>query len=51
MDKVGGVLCRSGRRDGGLEMRMDNLISGMLEEGMVVVGVGGNVGENGLYGC
>ncbi len=51
MDKVGAVLCTSARREGGLEMRMDNLIRPMLEEGMVVVGVAGNVGENGLYGC
>ncbi|MGE6630773.1 NAD(P)H-dependent oxidoreductase [Bacillus sp. NPDC077027] len=50
IDKVGAVFCTTATTHGGLEMTMHNLITPMFHQGMVVVGLPGNVPENALYG-
>ncbi|WP_353856295.1 NAD(P)H-dependent oxidoreductase [Bacillus sp. Bos-x628] len=50
IDKVGAVFCTTATTHGGLEMTMHNLITPMLHQGMIVVGLPGNVPENALYG-
>ncbi|MGD6975428.1 NAD(P)H-dependent oxidoreductase [Bacillus altitudinis] len=50
IDKVGAVFCTTATTHGGLEMTMHNLITPMFHQGMLVVGLPGNVPENALYG-
>ncbi|MCC9089061.1 MULTISPECIES: NAD(P)H-dependent oxidoreductase [Bacillus] len=50
IDKVGAVFCTTATAHGGLEMTMHNLITPMFHQGMLVVGLPGNVPENALYG-
>ena len=50
IDKVGAVFCTTATTHGGLEMTMHNLITPMFHQGMIVVGLPGNVPENALYG-
>lgn len=48
--KVGGVFCTTATVHGGLESTMINLITPMLHNGMIIVGLPGNIPENALYG-
>lgn len=50
INKVGAVFCTTATTHGGLEMTMHNLITPMFHQGMIVVGLPGNVPENALYG-
>lgn len=50
INKVGAVFCTTATTHGGLEATMLNLITPMLHQGMMVVGLPGNVPENALYG-
>ncbi|GLF91212.1 hypothetical protein Saga11_24710 [Bacillus safensis] len=50
IDKIGAVFCTTATTHGGLEMTMHNLITPMFHQGMLVVGLPGNVPENALYG-
>lgn len=48
--KVGAVFCTTATVHGGIEATMLNLITPMLHQGMVVVGLPANIPENALYG-
>ncbi|QAY67901.1 NAD(P)H-dependent oxidoreductase [Paenibacillus protaetiae] len=48
--KVGGVFCTIATLHGGLEATLLSLIVPMLHQGMIVVGLPGNIPENALYG-
>jgi NAD(P)H dehydrogenase (quinone) len=48
--KVGAVFCTTATVHGGIEMTLWNLITPMLHNGMIIVGLPGNVPENVLYG-
>ncbi|GEO26008.1 hypothetical protein AAC03nite_17930 [Alicyclobacillus acidoterrestris] len=48
--KVGAVFCTTATIHGGIEATMLNLITPMLHQGMVVVGLPANIPENALYG-
>lgn len=48
--KVGAVFCTTATVHGGIEATMLNLITPMLHQGMVIVGLPGNIPENALYG-
>jgi NAD(P)H dehydrogenase (quinone) len=50
IDKIGGVFCTTATQHGGLEATLLNLITPMLHQGMVVVGLPADVPENALYG-
>jgi NAD(P)H dehydrogenase (quinone) len=50
INKIGAVFCTTATTHGGLEATMLNLITPMLHQGMMVVGLPGNVPENALYG-
>lgn len=50
IDKVGAVFCTTATVHGGLEATMLNLITPMLHQGMIIVGLPGNIPENALYG-
>ncbi|GKU82194.1 NAD(P)H-dependent oxidoreductase [Niallia sp. NCCP-28] len=50
IDKVGAVFCTTATAHGGLESTMLNLMTPMLHQGMIIVGLPGNVPENALYG-
>jgi NAD(P)H dehydrogenase (quinone) len=47
---VGAVFCTTATIHGGLEATMLNLITPMLHQGMIIVGLPGTVPENALYG-
>jgi NAD(P)H dehydrogenase (quinone) len=48
--KVGAVFCTTATVHGGIESTLLNLITPMLHQGMIIVGLPGNVPENVLYG-
>ncbi|BAU27844.1 NAD(P)H dehydrogenase (quinone) [Aneurinibacillus soli] len=48
--KVGGVFCTAATVHGGVEATMLNLITPMLHQGMIIVGLPANIPENALYG-
>lgn len=48
--KAGAVFCTTASVHGGIETTMVNLIIPMLHQGMIVVGLPGNIPENALYG-
>jgi NAD(P)H dehydrogenase (quinone) len=48
--KVGAVFCTSATVHGGVEATMLNLITPMLHQGMIIVGLPANIPENALYG-
>ncbi|EPZ48122.1 NAD(P)H-dependent oxidoreductase [Alicyclobacillus acidoterrestris] len=48
--KVGAAFCTTATVHGGIEMTLWNLITPMLHNGMIIVGLPGNVLENVLYG-
>ncbi|WP_079911158.1 NAD(P)H-dependent oxidoreductase [Paenibacillus sp. 32352] len=50
MDKIGAVFCTTATVHGGIEATMLNLITPMLHQGMIIVGLPGNIPENALYG-
>jgi NAD(P)H dehydrogenase (quinone) len=50
INKIGAVFCTTATVHGGLESTMLNLITPMLHQGMVIVGLPGNIPENALYG-
>ena len=50
IDKIGAVFCTTATEHGGIEATMLNLITPMLHQGMIVVGLPANVPENALYG-
>ncbi|MEK4030021.1 NAD(P)H-dependent oxidoreductase [Pseudobacillus sp. FSL P4-0506] len=50
INKVGAVFCTTATTHGGLEATMLNLITPMLHQGMIIVGLPGNIPENSLYG-
>jgi NAD(P)H dehydrogenase (quinone) len=50
INKVGAVFCTTATTHGGVEATMLNLITPMLHQGMIIVGLPGNIPENALYG-
>ncbi|OXM88389.1 NAD(P)H-dependent oxidoreductase [Paenibacillus rigui] len=50
INKVGAVFCTTATVHGGLEATMISLITPMLHQGMIIVGLPGNLPENALYG-
>ncbi|MEW9698450.1 NAD(P)H-dependent oxidoreductase [Paenibacillus sp. SI8] len=50
VDKLGAVFCTTATVHGGIETTLLNLITPMLHQGMVIVGLPGNIKENALYG-
>ncbi|MFC4808090.1 NAD(P)H-dependent oxidoreductase [Paenibacillus sp. GCM10023250] len=50
VDKVGAVFCTTVTIHGGIEATLLNLITPMLHQGMMVVGMPANIPENALYG-
>jgi NAD(P)H dehydrogenase (quinone) len=48
--KVGAVFCTTATLHGGIESTLLNLITPMLHQGMIIVGLPGNIRENALYG-
>ncbi|AWB46351.1 hypothetical protein DCC85_20730 [Paenibacillus sp. CAA11] len=48
--KIGAVFCTTATVHGGLETTLMNLIVPMLHQGMIIVGLPGNIRENALYG-
>ncbi|MFC7394768.1 NAD(P)H-dependent oxidoreductase [Scopulibacillus cellulosilyticus] len=50
INKVGAVFCTTATHHGGIEMTLWNLITPMLHNGMIIVGLPANVPENVLYG-
>ncbi|MGC4376849.1 NAD(P)H-dependent oxidoreductase [Fictibacillus sp. Mic-4] len=50
INKIGAVFCTTATEHGGIEATMLNLITPMLHQGMIVVGLPGNIPENALYG-
>lgn len=50
VNKIGGVFCTTATVHGGLESTLLNLITPMLHQGMIIVGMPSNTPENALYG-
>jgi NAD(P)H dehydrogenase (quinone) len=50
VDKIGAVFCTTATIHGGIESTLLNLITPMLHQGMIIVGLPGNIRENALYG-
>ncbi|WP_314592033.1 NAD(P)H-dependent oxidoreductase [Paenibacillus terrigena] len=50
VDKLGAVFCTIATEHGGIEATMLNLITPMLHQGMIIVGLPATVPENVLYG-
>lgn len=50
IDKIGAVFCTTATVHGGIEATLLNLITPMLHQGMIVVGLPANIPENALYG-
>ncbi|NBD27086.1 NAD(P)H-dependent oxidoreductase [Paenibacillus glycinis] len=50
VDKVGAVFCTTATIHGGSEATLLNLITPMLHQGMMIVGLPANIPENALYG-
>jgi NAD(P)H dehydrogenase (quinone) len=49
--KVGAAFCTTATVHGGIETTLLNLITPMLHNGMIIVGLPGTVKENVMYGC
>lgn len=50
INKVGAVFCTTATVHGGIESTLLNLLTPMLHQGMIIVGLPGNIPENALYG-
>ncbi|AFM42141.1 multimeric flavodoxin WrbA [Desulfosporosinus acidiphilus SJ4] len=50
INKIGAVFCTSATVHGGIESTLLNLIIPMLHQGMIIVGLPGNIPANALYG-
>ncbi|WP_274651300.1 NAD(P)H-dependent oxidoreductase [Paenibacillus humicola] len=50
VDKIGAVFCTTASIHGGNEATLLNLITPMLHQGMMIVGLPANIPENALYG-
>ncbi|MBO7748567.1 NAD(P)H-dependent oxidoreductase [Paenibacillus sp. MWE-103] len=50
VDKLGAVFCTTATIHGGIEATLLNLITPMLHQGMMIVGLPANIPENALYG-
>ncbi|MBB3128344.1 NAD(P)H dehydrogenase (quinone) [Paenibacillus rhizosphaerae] len=50
VDKIGAVFCTTATIHGGIEATLLNLVTPMLHQGMMVVGLPANIPENALYG-
>lgn len=50
VDKIGAVFCTTATIHGGMEATLLNLITPMLHQGMIIVGLPANIPENALYG-
>ncbi|MDO7905945.1 NAD(P)H-dependent oxidoreductase [Paenibacillus sp. JX-17] len=50
IDKIGAVFCTTATEHGGLESTLLNLITPMLHQGMIIVGLPGNLPDNATYG-
>lgn len=50
VNKIGAVFCTIATTHGGLEATLLNLLTPMLHQGMIIVGLPGNISENALYG-
>lgn len=50
INKIGAVFCTTATVHGGIEATMFNLITPMLHQGMILVGLPGSIPENALYG-
>ncbi|QHT58833.1 flavodoxin family protein [Paenibacillus lycopersici] len=50
VDKIGAVFCTTATIHGGIEATLLNLITPMLHQGMMIVGLPANIPENALYG-
>jgi NAD(P)H dehydrogenase (quinone) len=50
VNKIGAVFCTTATTHGGVEATMLNLITPMLHQGMIIVGLPGNIPANALYG-
>ncbi|MBO7743626.1 NAD(P)H-dependent oxidoreductase [Paenibacillus sp. MWE-103] len=50
VDKIGAAFCTTVTIHGGIEATLLNLITPMLHQGMMVVGLPANIPENALYG-
>ncbi|MBP1965654.1 NAD(P)H-dependent oxidoreductase [Paenibacillus aceris] len=50
VDKIGSVFCTTATVHGGIEATLLNLITPMLHQGMMVVGLPANIPENAFYG-
>jgi NAD(P)H dehydrogenase (quinone) len=48
--KIGAVFCTTATTHGGIEATMLNLITPMLHQGMIIMGLPGNIPENATYG-
>ncbi|UOF92600.1 NAD(P)H-dependent oxidoreductase [Fodinisporobacter ferrooxydans] len=48
--KIGATFCTTATVHGGIESTLLNLITPMLHNGMIVVGLPGNIPENAMYG-
>ncbi|WP_088226483.1 NAD(P)H-dependent oxidoreductase [Desulfosporosinus sp. FKB] len=50
INKIGAVFCTTASVHGGIESTLLNLITPMLHQGMIIVGLPGNIPENALFG-
>lgn len=50
VDKIGAVFCTTATVHGGIEATLLNLITPMLHQGMMIVGLPANIPDNALYG-
>ncbi|WP_407308513.1 NAD(P)H-dependent oxidoreductase [Desulfosporosinus sp. SB140] len=50
INKVGAVFCTTATVHGGIESTLLNLLTPMLHQGMLIVGLPGTIPENALYG-
>ncbi|WP_127496849.1 NAD(P)H-dependent oxidoreductase [Paenibacillus glycanilyticus] len=50
VDKIGAVFCTTATIHGGIEATLLNLITPMLHQGMIIVGLPANIPANALYG-
>ncbi|EGW37285.1 NAD(P)H-dependent oxidoreductase [Desulfosporosinus sp. OT] len=50
INKVGAVFCTTATVHGGVELTLLNLMTPMLHQGMIIVGLPGNIPENAPYG-
>ncbi|UUZ83976.1 NAD(P)H-dependent oxidoreductase [Paenibacillus sp. P26] len=50
VNKIGAVFCTTATEHGGLESTMVSLMTPMLHQGMILVGLPGNIPQNAIYG-